>query len=140
MIEKIGKAGGCRLYLAALPRPDGYDSKIPDFVAYSLENIKSGERLTIKVDINCPKGAEYVSQLFAELNISDEQISDIYYGTDFANFTGSFTKEQIISLAANKNVTWIYNVISIYEGTGENKTISEDNIATIKITEGAKTP
>ena len=140
MIEKIGKAGGCRLYLASLPRPDGYDAKIPDFVAYSLENIKSDEKLTIKVDIRCPKGAESVSQLFAELNVSDEQISDIYYGADFANFTGSFTKEQILSLAANKNVTWIDNVITIYYGTGKDSAISEDNIEIIKVTEDTKIP
>ena len=140
MINKIGEAGGYYLYLAAVSRPDGYDIKIPDSVAYSLENIKDGERVKIKVGMNCPKGAESVNELFAELKIGDEQISDKYYGADFANFTGYFTKDQIIALAEDKNVMWIYNVIDIYEGTGEDEKISEDNLEVIKMTEGTKTP
>ena len=146
MINKIGEAGGCRLYLAALPRPQGYDIRssndvlLPDYVAYALDNMKDGEGVKIKVGMNCPKGAESVNELFAELKIGDEQISDKYYGADFANFTGYFTKDQIIALAGDKNVMWIYNVIDIYEGTGEDAKISEDNIAVIKITEGMKIP
>ena len=128
MINKIGEAGGCYLYLATVPRPDGYDKKIPDFIAYSLENMKKSDTVTAKIKMMCPEGEKTVNEFFSKNKIKDSQLTEKDYRIDagYVLLTGSFTKEQILALAADENVQRISNVI-------------EDNIEIINVTEGMKT-
>lgn len=107
MINKIGEAGGCYLYIAYLPRISGYSDKIPDALAYTLENMKEEETVTVKFGLQWPNSTKTEKELFDKFKIRDEQIitkeyheeeQDTYYGPMLRRYTfieGSFTKQQI---------------------------------------------